>query len=34
MNDDLQGIVAFIGFLGSPAVLTLIGTSILCLVAG
>jgi small-conductance mechanosensitive channel len=34
MNGDLHSIEAFIGFLGSPAVLTLIGTGVACLLAG
>jgi small-conductance mechanosensitive channel len=34
MNDDLPGLQKFIEFLGSPAMLTLIGTGIVCLLAG
>ena len=34
MNDDVQTIQTFFEFLGSPAVLNLIGTSIACLLAG
>ncbi len=34
MNDDVQSIRAFFEFLGSPAVLNLMGTGIACLLAG
>ena len=34
MNDDAQSIQTFFEFLGSPAVLNLIGTGIACLLAG